>query len=354
MPTAAPENSPAPRRVAAQRRARIFRGGLHWALGVALTVLGLTVATFAMTRLSPVDPALQMVGDHASESTYLAAREELGLDRAWPVQFGIYAAKALTGNLGRSISTGQPVSSDIARTFPATIELATVAIVIGASLGLLLGIVSGIRPGGVVDAVARVASLIGFSMPIFWLGLLFLLFFYARLQWASGPGRLDVLFQYTVKPQTGFMLIDTWMSGKPGAFRSAVAHLVLPATVLAIYALSGIARLTRALILAERGQEYTLTAQARGASITRVVFVHILPNISGQLITIVALSYASLLEGAVLTETVFAWPGIGRYLTVAMFSGDTPAILGGTLVIGLSFILLNTFTDLLAERSGGV
>lgn len=333
------------------REFRIFKGFAGWAVALVLTLLGLAIVTFAMTRLSPVDPALQMVGDHASESTYQAARSELGLDRSLPVQFGIYLQHAVTGDLGRSISTGQPVLSDIARTFPATIELATVAIIFGATLGLLLGILAAWRPGSIIDALARLVSLVGFSVPIFWLGLLMLLFFYARLKWAPGPGRLDVVFQYTVPSRTGFMLIDTWLSGKPGAFRDAVAHLILPATVLAFYAMSGIARLTRALILAELGQEYVLTAYAKGASVARVIFVHIMPNISGQLITICALAYASLLEGAVLTETVFAWPGIGRYLTVAMFSGDMPAILGGTLVIGVSFVLLNAVTDMLVART---
>lgn len=324
---------------------------LRWLISLALTLLGLVVVTFAMTRLSPVDPAMQMVGSHASASSYQAAREALGLDQPLPIQFLHYLRMAASGDFGQSISTGQPVASDIARTFPATLELATVAIIMGATLGLCLGIVAAMRPGGVFDVVARLISLVGYSVPIFWLGLLMLLLFYARLHWAPGPGRLDVLFQYTVPARTGFVLLDTWLSGKPGAFRDALAHLALPATVLMFYALAGIARLTRALVLTELGQEYALTAYAKGAAVHRVVFVHVLPNIAGQLITICALAYANLLEGAVLTETVFAWPGIGRYLTTAMFAGDMPAILGGTIVIGASFVLLNTLTDLAVGRT---
>jgi peptide/nickel transport system permease protein len=201
------------------------------------------------------------------------------------------------------------------------------------------------RPGSWVDAAARIVSLFGFSVPIFWLGLLMLLLFYARLHWAPGPGRLDVVFQYTVKPVTGFATIDAWLSGKPGALSSALAHLVLPATVLALYALASISRLTRSAVLSELGQEYVITARAKGAGLRRIVFVHVLPNVAGALLTVVALAYASLLEGAVLTEMVFAWPGIGRYLTTAMFAGDMPAILGATLVVGLSFVLLNALTD---------
>ncbi|NTG18512.1 ABC transporter permease [Agrobacterium rhizogenes] len=303
-----------------------------------------------MTRLAPVDPALQMVGDHASQSSYQAARLSLGLDLPLPMQFLRYLQAALSGNLGLSLSTGQPVANDIARTFPATVELATVAIIIGAVVGLALGIASAARPGSLVDTGVRIVSLIGYSVPIFWLGLLMLLLFYARLHWVPGPGRLDVVFQYTVKPVTGFATIDTWLSGKPGAFSSAVSHLVLPAIVLALYALAGISRLTRAAVLTELSQEYVVTACAKGAGLYRIIFVHILPNIAGTLLTVIALAYASLLEGAVLTETVFAWPGIGRYLTTAIFAGDTPAILGATLVVGNSFVLLNALTDLVVGR----
>jgi peptide/nickel transport system permease protein len=322
----------------------------RWIWSFALTLLGLAVVTFAMTRLAPIDPALQLVGDHASQSSYDAARLSLGLDQPLPVQFLRYLQATLSGNLGQSISTGQPVAHDIARTFPATIELATAAIILGASVGLALGIAAGMKPGTWIDAVARVVSLFGYSVPIFWLGLLMLLLFYARLHWLPGPGRLDVVFQYTVKPVTGFAIIDAWLSGKAGAVRDAFAHLALPATVLALHALAGISRLTRAAVLTELGQEYVTTARAKGASLTRIVFIHVLPNISGALITVVALAYASLLEGAVLTETVFAWPGIGRYLTTAMFAGDMPAILGATLVVGSSFVLLNALTDLAVNR----
>jgi len=323
---------------------------LKWLWSFALTLFGLALVTFALARLSPIDPALQLVGDHASQSTYQQARAELGLDQALPLQFLRYVETALAGNFGQSISTGQPVARDVARTFPATIELATAAIILGAVSGLALGIVCALRQGTWLDSLGRFVSLFGYSMPIFWFGLLMLLLFYALLHWAPGPGRADIVFQYTVKPLTGFALIDTWLSGKAGAFEDALAHLALPAIVLAVHALAAISRLTRALILTELGQEYVATARAKGASLRRIVFIHILPNISGTLLTVIALSYASLLEGAVLTETVFAWPGIGRYLTTAMFAGDMPAILGATLVVGTSFVLLNALTDLGVAR----
>ncbi|MGJ4857944.1 ABC transporter permease [Labrys sp. KB_33_2] len=323
---------------------------LRWLLSVALTLFGLIVVTFVLTRLSTIDPALQQVGDHASQSSYEAARRELGLDQPLVMQFLRYLGHVVQGDLGIASSTGQPVRSDILRTFTATLELATAAALIGALLGLALGILAALRPRGLFDNIARLLSLIGYSTPIFWLGLIFLLLFYARLHWAPGPGRLDIVFQYTMKPVTGFALIDAWLSGTPGALRSALAHLVLPTAVLALYAMAGISRLTRAAILEQLSKEYVLTARAKGAGALRVVLVHILPNVAGTLITVIALAYASLLEGAVLTETVFAWPGIGRYLTVAMFAGDTAAILGSTLAIGMAFVLLNSLTDLIVTR----
>ena len=323
---------------------------LRWLLSVALTLFGLIVVTFVLTRLSTIDPALQQVGDHASQSSYEAARRELGLDQPLVMQFLRYLGHVVQGDLGIASSTGQPVRSDILRTFTATLELATAAALIGALLGLALGILAALRPRGLFDNIARLLSLIGYSTPIFWLGLIFLLLFYARLHWAPGPGRLDIVFQYTMKPVTGFALIDAWLSGTPGALRSALAHLVLPTAVLALYAMAGISRLTRAAILEQLSKEYVLTARAKGAGPLRVVLVHILPNVAGTLITVIALAYASLLEGAVLTETVFAWPGIGRYLTVAMFAGDTAAILGSTLAIGMAFVLLNSLTDLIVTR----
>jgi peptide/nickel transport system permease protein len=319
----------------------------HWLTSLLFGLAGLLVVTFSLTQLSPVDPVIRVVGDKASQATYEAARRELGLDRSLPEQFLLYVERIARGDLGRSWSTGQPVVSDLARAFPATVELATAGILMGAAFGITLGLIAGLWPGGRRDAAVRIVSLFGYSVPIFWLGLLALLLFYARLHWFGGPGRQDVAYEYTVERRTGFVLLDTWLSGDAGAFRDAVSHIALPALVLAFYALAGISRLTRSAILEELGKEYVVTARAKGAGRARVVLRHILPNVRGTVITVVALAYATLLEGAVLTETVFAWPGIGRYLTISMFAADVPAILGGTLLIGVCFIVLNTLTDLL-------
>ena len=312
-----------------------------------LGLAGLLLVTFTFTHISSIDPVIRVVGDKATQATYDAARHNLGLDRSLPEQFVAYAGRVLRADLGTSWSTGQPVASDLARAFPATFELATVAIVIGSVLGVGLGLIAGLWPGGWRDSVVRVVSLLGYSVPIFWLGLLSLLLFYARLHWFSGPGRQDIVFEVMTTRRTGLLLIDTWLSGEPGAFRDAISHIGLPALVLGFYATAGISRLTRAAILEELGKEYVITARAKGASQARVVLSHIFPNVRAAVITVIALAYAVLLEGAVFTETVFAWPGIGRYLTISMFAADVPAILGGTLLIGVCFIVLNTLTDLL-------
>jgi peptide/nickel transport system permease protein len=299
---------------------------------LVLTLAGLLLVTFSFSALSPVDPALQLVGDHASKATYERARHELGLDDPWPVQFEHYVIRLAHGDLGMSRSTGQPVSDDLKRVFPATFELATLSMIVAALAGVGLGVLAAWRPSGVLDSLIRILSLLGNSIPVFWLGLLALFLFYARLQWTGGPGRLDDAFEYTIDMPTGLVLVDAWRSGVQGAFASAIAHLILPVLVLASNAVGQVTRLTRAAMIGEAGKEYVTLARAKGASEARILLSHVLPNITGVLVTVLALTYASLLEGAVLTETVFAWPGLGRYLTTALFAGDTPAILGGTLL----------------------
>jgi peptide/nickel transport system permease protein len=316
---------------------------------LVLTLAGLLLVTFSFSALSPVDPALQLVGDHASKATYERARHELGLDDPWPVQFEHYVVRLAHGDLGMSRSTGQPVSDDLKRVFPATFELATLSMIVAALVGVGLGVLAAWRPSGVLDSLIRILSLVGNSIPVFWLGLLALFLFYARLQWTGGPGRLDDAFEYTIDMPTGLVLVDAWRSGVQGAFASAIAHLILPVLVLASNAVGQVTRLTRAAMIGEAGKEYVTLARAKGASEARTLVRHILPNITGVLVTVLALTYASLLEGAVLTETVFAWPGLGRYLTTALFAGDTPAILGGTLLIGCCFVFINRFADLLAR-----
>jgi peptide/nickel transport system permease protein len=315
------------------------------------TLAALALVTFSLSSLSPIDPALQLIGDHASTSTYIQVRHELGLDVPWPRRLGRYLVAVVHGDLGISRSTGQPVREDLVRVFPATVELATLALIVGGVGGLGLALLSARYPRGLIDGSARVLSLAGNSIPVFWLGLIALFVFYARLHWVGGTGRLSDAFEYTVDMRGGFVLFNAWRSAVPGALSDAAAHLVLPVLVLASYAVGNVTRLTRAALLGEADKEYVTLARAKGAGRTRVLLRHMAPNVRGIALTVLALTYANLLEGAVLIETVFARPGIGRYLTTALFGADMPAILGATLVIGACFVVINALTDMAVRLS---
>ncbi|GDX05503.1 ABC transporter permease [Buttiauxella sp. A111] len=331
---------------------RLRRPLLTFAQGLftlALTLLGLLLITFALSALSPVDRVLQIVGDHASQATYDQVRHQLGLDRPLPVQFWHYLTNLAQGDLGTASATGQPVLQDLLSAFPATLELATLALIIGSVLGVIFGVLCARFAGSPWDLAVRTFTLLGNSVPIFWLGLLMLALFYARLQWSAGPGRLDDIYQYSVEAKTGFVLVDTWLSGDRDAFLNAINHLALPVLLLAYYSLASITRLTRTACLSEMNKEYITLARAKGAGEMAILVRHVLPNIRGTLFTVIALAYTGMLEGAVLTETVFSWPGIGRYLTTALFAGDTTAIMGGTLLIGVSFVIINNLTDVLVR-----
>ncbi len=322
---------------------------VRFLLALVLTYLGLLAVTFFIGRVIPVDPVLAIVGDHASERVFARVREELGLNKPLWEQFYIYISKVLHGDFGTSVLTSNPVLQDIARTFPATLELATLGIIIGAGVGVPLGVWAAVRRGGVVDQVVRVMGLIGYSVPIFWLGLMALVLFYARLGWVGGPGRLDVAFQYSVESVTGILLLDAALAGEWEAFGNAFTHLVLPASLLGYFSLAYISRMTRSFMLNELSQEYVVAARAKGLSETRIIWRHALRNAMVPLVTVIALSYAGLLEGSVLTETVFAWPGLGLYLTNSLQNADMNAVLGSTIVVGSVFIGLNLLSDLLYQ-----
>ncbi|WP_019937130.1 ABC transporter permease [Bordetella sp. FB-8] len=329
---------------AAMRWALRAGGG---ALTLAATFAGLLAVTFFIGRKVPIDPVLAVVGDHASASAYAAARAQMGLDRSLPVQFALYVRDVLHGNLGMSLLTSNPVRNDILRVFPATLELATLAIFIGILVGVPLGVVAATHHNRAIDHVARLVGLIGSSMPIFWLGLMGLLLFYAKLHWVAGPGRIDPAYDGMVDTRTGSLLIDALLAGEWDVFRNALAHIVLPACLLGYYSVAYLSRMTRAFMLEQLGQEYIITARVKGVPERRVVWRHALGNIAVPLLTIVALAYSNLLEGSVLTEIVFSWPGIGSYLTGALMNADMNAVLGSTLTIGALFILINLITDML-------
>jgi peptide/nickel transport system permease protein len=316
-------------------------------LQVGLTLLGLLAVTFFIGRVVPIDPVLAVVGDQAPRDVYEAVRRELGLDQPLWWQFWLYVQKMAAGDFGQSIVTNRPVIEDIGRVFPATLELATFATIIGVALGVPMGIAGAVWQDRWPDQIVRVVGLVGYSVPIFWLGIIGLLVFYGILGWVQGPGRLGVFFEDMVPVVTGVILVDAAIAGEWEVFRNAVGHVVLPSAVLGYFSVAYIARMTRSFMLEQLNQEYVVTARAKGMSEARIIWVHALRNVSVPLVTVIALSYARLLEGAVLTETVFAWPGLGRYLTTALLAGDMNAVLGATIVVGLVFVGINLLSDLL-------
>ncbi len=314
-------------------------------LELAVTFLGLMAVTFLIGRVMPADPVVAAGGADLSVAQYARLKAEMGLDQPMVVQFGQFLLRLFSLDFGTSFLTGNPVSADIARVFPATLELATLGVLIGATVGIPAGIMAAVMRGTWVDTVLRCFTLVGYSMPVFWKGLMLLLVFYVVLGWAEGPGRQGIAFEGTVQPITGMLLFDSLLRGEWEAARDAWGHLVLPAVSLGYGAGAFLARMTRSFMLEQLGQEYAVTAAVKGASTARIVFRHALPNCGVQLVTTLALTYGLLLEGAVLTETVFAWPGLGQYMTRAMFNADMNAVLGGTFVIGTMFVVLNQLSD---------
>lgn len=314
---------------------------------VIVTMLGLTFVTFIIGRVMPIDPVISIVGERASPETYQAAREAMGLDKPILVQFAYYIWDVLHGDFGMSLLNARPVAEDIRRVFPATLELATIGTIFGVVLGVPLGVIAAVKRGTWVDQVARVVALVGYSMPIFWLGLMGLLVFYGILGWVGGPGRVGIFYEDIVPSVTGMILVDSMLDNNWEVFRNALSHIILPSSILGYYSMAYISRMTRSFMLEQMSAEYITTARVKGLPERTVVWRHAFGNIKVQLITVIALSYANLLEGAVLTETIFAWPGIGQYITTALLSADMNAVLGGTVVVGLIFVLLNIFSDLL-------
>ncbi len=325
---------------------RLIGAGLGGLGGILATLFGLVLVTFLIGRAMPIDPVIAIVGDHAPPDVIAKVTQQLGLNKPLYVQFGIYLSQLLHGDLGRSVMTSQPVTTDIARYFPATLELATVAIIIAVLLGVPLGVMAAARQGSRFDHTVRVISLAGQSIPVFVLGLLALLIFYVKLGIAPGTGQIDVAYEGMVPRVTGMLVVDAALSAQWDVFQDALAHLAMPALILAYFSLSIIARMTRAFMLDALAGEYIVTARAKGLSATRILWRHGFGNIAVPLITVIALAYAGLLEGAVLTETVFSWPGIGLYLTVSLLNADMNAVLGATLVIGCVYVGLNLIADL--------
>jgi peptide/nickel transport system permease protein len=316
-------------------------------LSLAITMLGLLLVTFVIGRVMPIDPVLAVVGERATPAIYQRVYLEMGLDKPILVQFGLYLRDVLTGDFGMSLLTARPVSDDIVRVFPATLELATIGVIIGIIFGVPMGVMAAVHQGRLPDHLVRLFGLFGYSMPIFWIALIGLLVFYGILGWVGGPGRLDIYYVDVVPAVTGMILLDSLIAWDMTIFWNAVNHIILPASILGYYSMAYISRMTRSFMLEELGKEYITTARVKGLSERAVIWRHALGNVMIPLITVIALSYANLLEGSVLTETIFAWPGLGQYITIALLSADMNAVLGGTVVVGLIFVGLNMLSDIL-------
>ncbi|GMV47173.1 MAG: glutathione ABC transporter permease [Pseudomonadota bacterium] len=314
------------------------------------TLAGVTLAAFALIRLVPGDPVEVMVGERRLDpAAHAALVQQLGLDQPLAVQYGRYVAQLAHGDLGRSLVTREPVAAEFAVLFPATVELAAAAFALALALGLALGVTAALRRGSWLDQLVMALATLGHSMPVFWWGLILIMAFSVGLEWTPVSGRIGI--EYDIDPVTGFMLVDaalaSWRGQEPGAFASALAHLVLPAVVLGTVPMAVIARMTRSSMLEVLREEYMRTARAKGLAPARVVLHHGLRNALIPVLTVLGLQVGSLLGGAVLTETIFSWPGIGKWLIDAIARRDYPVVQAGILVAALVFIGVNLGVDLL-------
>jgi dipeptide transport system permease protein len=310
------------------------------------TFIGVTLLSFALIRLVPGDPIELLAGERGIDpARHAQLRAELGLDKPLLEQYWIYIQKVLHGDLGQSIVTKTPVLDEFLTLFPATVELSLFAITLALLVGLPIGILAAVKRGSWFDYSTMGLSLVGYSMPIFWWALLLILFFSVHLGWTPVSGRISVL--YWVEPVTGFMLIDSLLSDEAGAFRSALSHLILPSIALGTIPLAVIARMTRSSMLEVLSEDYIRTAKAKGLAPWRVIIIHALRNALIPVITVVGLQVGVLFAGAILTETIFAWPGVGKWLIESVQRRDYPVLQGGVLLVATVVMAVNLIVDLL-------
>ncbi|WP_269533557.1 ABC transporter permease subunit [Chitinimonas sp. BJYL2] len=310
------------------------------------TFIGITLVAFALIRLIPGDPIEVMVGERKLDpEMHAAAMARLGLDQPLHVQYFRYLGDLAQGDLGISLVTREPVTKEFLTLFPATVELALCALLFAVIIGLPAGMIAGLKRGSVFDHTVMGTAMTGFSMPIFWWGLILIMFFSVSLGWTPVSGRIDI--EYDIAQKTGLLLIDSWLSGEEGAFKSAVMHLILPSIVLGTIPLAVIARMTRSSMLEVLREDYIRTARAKGLAPTRIVVVHALRNALIPVITVIGLQTGSLLAGAVLTETIYSWPGIGKWIVDSIARRDYPVVQAGILISATVFIVINLLVDLL-------
>ncbi len=310
------------------------------------TFIGITIVSFGFIRLLPADPVEAMSGERGiTPERHALLLHQFGLDRPLWQQYLDYVWGLLHGDFGHSIASSHPILADFRVLFPATIELSVGAMLIAVIIGLPLGVIAAVRRGKLLDQLAMGGALIGYSMPIFWWGLLLIIVFSGMLHWTPVAGRIGS--DYFIKPVTGFMLIDSWRSGQAGAFTSALSHLVLPAIVLGTIPLAVIARQTRSAMLEVLGEDYVRTARAKGLPAWRVVGIHALRNALIPVVTTIGLQVGYLLAGAILTESIFSWPGVGKWMVDSIEQRDYPAVQGGLILIALFVMVVNLVVDLL-------
>ena len=310
------------------------------------TFFGVTLVAFVFIRTLPGDPVMLMAGERGmSEERHAELMAEMGFDKPILVQYGLYLKQLAGGDFGTSIITKQPVLKEFAALFPATVELSICAMIIAVFFGLPAGMIAATRRGSAFDHTVMTGALTGYSMPIFWWGLLLIIFFSGILGWTPVSGRISML--YFFPPVTGFMLIDSLLSGQQGAFTSAMSHLILPAIVLGTIPLAVIARQTRSAMLEVLSEDYVRTARAKGLGPLRVIGLHALRNAMIPVITVIGLQVGVLFAGAILTETIFSWPGIGKWMVDSIFRRDYPAVQGGLLLIAAIVMIVNLVVDLL-------
>jgi dipeptide transport system permease protein len=304
----------------------------------------MTLVAFFLIRLVPGDPIETLAGERGIDAErHAVLLKEYGLDRPVIVQYGVYIAKVLQGDLGTSLITHAPVLDEFMALFPATIELAVCAILFALLIGIPAGIIAAVKRNSILDHGVMGVSLTGYSMPIFWWGLLLILLFSVQLDLTPVSGRISVMF--FIEPVTGFLLIDTWLAGEKEAFLSALHHLILPTIVLGTIPLAVIARMTRSAMLEVLGEDYIRTARAKGLSNTRVVALHALRNALIPVVTVIGLQVGVLFTGAILTETIFSWPGVGKWMIEAIGRRDYPVLQGGMLLLGIIVMMVNLLVD---------
>jgi len=309
------------------------------------TFFGMTLLAFFMIRIVPGDPIETMAGERGIDpARHAALLKEYGLDQPVIVQYGIYIGRVLQGDLGKSIITQEPVIREFMALFPATVELAVCAILFALLLGIPAGILAAVKRNSLFDHGVMATSLTGYSMPIFWWGLLLILLF--SVQWGLTPVSGRIAVQYYIEPTTGFLLVDSLLTGEDGAFWSAARHLILPTIVLGTNPLAVVARMTRSAMLEVLGEDYIRTARAKGLPPLRVVGVHALRNALIPVVTVIGLQVGVLFTGAILTETIFSWPGVGKWLIEAINRRDYPVLQGGMLLLGVVVMLVNLLVDL--------